>query len=414
MKECAKNLSKVYELKVEREVYSVSDITRNIRFTLEQRFSEVWVEGEISNFKLHTSGHRYFSLKDADSQIQCVMFRRENGALGFEPGEGMKVLVRARVSVYAPRGQYQLYVELIEPRGVGALQLRFQQLVEKLRGEGLFDEARKKPLPYLPRTIGLVTSIDGAALRDILNILDRRFSSVHVLIHPVAVQGAGAAESIATAIDDFNTWKNADVLVVTRGGGSLEDLWAFNEEIVARAIFRSRIPVISAVGHEVDFTIADFVSDLRAPTPSAAAEMVLPLKEELVERIEELRVRSLQSVNALIRNYKQELKTLRENRRLQDPLSIFEIKFQKLDEFRKNLNSIFGNFLSLEKEKIYALIGKLEALGPLATLKRGFSVSIKLPEEKILTSICKINRGDTIKTRLTDGFFTSQVKEIGS
>ena len=407
-------MSKVYELKVEREILSVSDLTRNIRFTLEQRFREVWVEGEITGFKLHSSGHMYFSLKDAESQIQCVMFRRENGLLKFEPGEGMKVLVRSRVSVYAPRGQYQLYVEHIEPKGVGALQLRFQQLVEKLRAEGLFDEARKRPIPYLPRTIGLVTSIDGAALRDILNILDRRFSSSHIVINPVAVQGAGSAEAIAAAIDEFNEWGRADVLIVGRGGGSLEDLWAFNEEAVARAIYRSEIPVISAVGHEVDFTVADFTADLRAATPSAAAELVTPLKEELVERVEELKLRARQAVNSVLKSLGQELRLLRENRNLQDPLAIFEIQFQRLDELKKNLNTFFINFVELEKEKLFASIGKLEALGPLATLKRGFSVTLGMPGEKVLTSARRLKAGDLVKTRLSDGFFISQVKETGA
>ncbi len=405
---------KTYELKTGRTVYSVSDLTRDIRFTLEGRFSDVWVEGEITNFKLHTSGHMYFSLKDESAQIQCVMFRRENASLGFEPGEGMKVLVRSRVSVYAPRGQYQLMIEAIEPKGIGALQLRFQQLVEKLKNEGLFDEAHKKPIPYLPKTIGLVTSIDGAALRDILNILERRFSGAHLLIYPVAVQGAAAAESIAEAIDDFNALENADVLIVGRGGGSLEDLWAFNEEIVARAIFNSHIPVISAVGHEVDFTIADFVSDLRAATPSAAAELVLPLKEELVERVEELRLRSLQGINGRIRELRQELKLLKENSSLKDPLAIFEGQFQKLDELKRQAAMLFENFISLKKEKTYALFGKLEALGPLAVLRRGFSVSMKLPEEKIVTSVKKIKVGDFLKTKLSDGFFTSQIKGINA
>ncbi len=403
---------KTYELKTERKVYSVSEITREVRFTLEGRFIDLWVEGEITNFKLHSSGHMYFSLKDESAQIQCVMFQRENSQLGFEPGEGMKVLVRSRVSVYAPRGQYQLYIERIEPKGIGALQIRFQQLVEKLKNEGLFDEAHKKPLPYLPKTIGIVTSLDGAALRDILNILERRFSGAHVLIYPVQVQGAGAAESIATAIDDFNALENADVLIVGRGGGSLEDLWAFNEEIVARAIFNSHIPIISAVGHEVDFTIADFVSDLRAPTPSAAAELVLPVQEEVLERVEELKLRSLQGINGLIRNLKQELKLLQENRSLKDPLAIFEAQFQKLDELKKQSSTWLQNFISLKKEKILALLGKLEALGPLAVLKRGFSVSLKLPEEKVITSVKKIKVGDLLKTKLSDGFFTSQIKEI--
>jgi len=402
-------LAKIYELKVERKVYSVSDITRDIRFTLEGRFSDVWIEGEICNFKLHSSGHMYFSLKDESSQIQCVMFRRENGRLGFEPGEGMKVLVRARVSVYAARGQYQLYIESIEPKGVGALQLRFQQLVEKLRAEGLFEETRKRTIPYLPRTIGLVTSIDGAALRDILNILERRYSGAHLLIYPVAVQGVGAAESIAAAIDDFNTWKNADVLIVGRGGGSLEDLWAFNEEIVARAIFRSEVPVISAVGHEVDYTVADFVADLRAPTPSAAAELVMPLKDELIERIEELKLRNLQAMNGILKDLRQQLKALEENRRLRDPLAIFEIQFQKLDELKKTLSVLFQNALLMKKEKMLALIGKLEALGPLAILKRGFSVTLAMPGEKVVVSAGAVKVGDEIKTRLADGFFTSRV-----
>ena len=402
-------MAKIYELKVERKVYSVSDITRDIRFTLEGRFSDVWIEGEICNFKLHSSGHMYFSLKDESSQIQCVMFRRENGRLGFEPGEGMKVLVRARVSVYAARGQYQLYIESIEPKGVGALQLRFQQLVEKLRAEGLFEETRKRTIPYLPRTIGLVTSIDGAALRDILNILERRYSGAHLLIYPVAVQGVGAAESIAAAIDDFNTWKNADVLIVGRGGGSLEDLWAFNEEIVARAIFRSEVPVISEVGHEVDYTVADFVADLRAPTPSAAAELVMPLKDELIERIEELKLRNLQAMNGILKDLRQQLKALEENRSLRDPLAIFEIQFQKLDELKKTLSVLFQNALLMKKEKMLALIGKLEALGPLAILKRGFSVTLAMPGEKVVVSAGAVKVGDEIKTRLADGFFTSRV-----
>src|SRR3989344_5286501 len=256
-------------LATQKRIFSISEITKNIRSVLEENFSGIWVEGEISNFKFHTSGHMYFSLKDEFSQIQSVMFRPDNAKLDFDPKEGLSVVCFGRVSVYPVRGQYQLYVEKMEPKGLGALQLKFQELKEKLRKEGLFDEARKREIPYLPDRIGIVTSIDGAALKDILNVLERRFSTVSVLIRPAQVQGAGAAASIAEAIEDFNRLKNADVLIIGRGGGSLEDLWAFNEEIVARAIYRSEIPVISAVGHEVDFTIADFVADLRARgTPS--------------------------------------------------------------------------------------------------------------------------------------------------
>jgi len=400
-------------LETERQIFSVSEITRNIRFILEDNFSGVWIEGEISNFKFHTSGHMYFALKDETAQIQCVMFRAENQKLDFELKEGLNVLCFGRVSVYPIRGQYQLYIERVEPKGIGALQLRFEQLKEKLKQEGLFDADHKKEIPYLPSSIGVVTSIDGAALWDILHVLDRRFSSVNVIIYPAQVQGTGAAESIAGAIRDFNYLKNADVLIVGRGGGSLEDLWAFNEEIVARAIYDSEIPIISAVGHEVDFTIADFVADLRAATPSAAAEIVLPLKDELVLKITDLKSRALQTFMQKLKFFRQELKQLTESQGLKDPLGIFEIKFQRLDELKKNCEALFEIFLKFKEEKLAALIGKLEALGPLATLKRGFSVSLKLPEEKVITSANFLKKGDWVKTKLSEGYFIGQVKETG-
>ena len=402
---------KTVTLEADRQILTVSEITRNIRFLLEKNFSGVWVEGEVSNFKFHTSGHMYFVLKDETAQLQCVMFRAENQKLDFELKEGLSVLCYGRVSVYPVRGQYQLYVERVEPKGVGALQLKFQQLKEKLKAEGLFDEAHKKEIPYLPARIGLVTSIDGAALRDILHVFERRFSSVNVLIYPVQVQGAGAAESITAAIEDFNQLKNVEVLIVGRGGGSIEDLWAFNEEVVARAIYRSEIPVISAVGHEVDFTIADFVADLRAATPSAAAEIVLPVKEELLLTLADLKGRAVQAFDGKLKILRQQLKQLAESRGLKNPLAIFEIKFQRLDELKKNLKALFDTFLQFKEEKISALIGKLEALGPLATLKRGFSVTLKLPEEKIITSSKVLKVGDIVKTKLKEGFFISQVNE---
>lgn len=402
---------KTTSLETDRQILSVSELTRNIRFLLEQNFSSVWVEGEISNFKFHTSGHMYFALKDETAQIQCVMFRAENQKLDFELKEGLSVLCFGRVSVYPIRGQYQLYIERVEPKGVGALQLKFQQLKEKLKAEGLFDEARKREIPYLPARIGLVTSIDGAALHDILHVLDRRFSSVNIVIYPVQVQGAGAAESIAQAIEDFNRLKNADVLIVGRGGGSLEDLWAFNEEIVARAIYHSEIPVISAVGHEVDFTIADFVADLRAATPSAAAEIVLPVREELLLTLSDLKARAFQAFGGKIKILRQKLKQLSESRGLKDPLAIYEIKFQRLDELKKNLETFFSTFFKFKGDNLSSLIGKLEALGPLATLKRGFSVTLKLPEEKVVTSAKLLSVGDIVKTKLKEGFFVSEVRE---
>ncbi|MGH7197765.1 MAG: exodeoxyribonuclease VII large subunit [Candidatus Omnitrophota bacterium] len=371
-----------------RRVYSVVELTSNIRFVLEENFSDIWIEGEISNFKFHTSGHMYFALKDESAQIQCVMFRGDNQRLGFEMKDGLKILCLGRVSVYPVRGQYQLYIQRVEPKGLGALQLRFEQLKAKLQKEGLFDEGRKKEIPTLPSRIGLVTSVDGAALRDILHVLDRRFSNVEILIYPVSVQGAGAAESIAGAIEDLNRMRAADVLIVGRGGGSLEDLWAFNEEIVARAIFHSEIPVISAVGHEVDFTISDFVADLRAATPSAAAEIVLPVKQDLVVRISDLKIRLLQTFAWMLR-----------------------VPFQKLDELKRGLAARLGTLIKFKEEKLASLLGKLEALGPLATLKRGFSATLKLPEEKIITSSGAVKPGDRVKTRLSRGFIISQVEE---
>ncbi|OIO39306.1 MAG: exodeoxyribonuclease VII large subunit, partial [Candidatus Omnitrophica bacterium CG1_02_46_14] len=342
-----KIIMNVSTLQTDRRIFSVSEITRNIRFILEENFSGVWVEGEVSNFKFHSSGHMYFALKDEASQIQCVMFHADNQKLKFELQEGLSVLCRGRVSVYPVRGQYQLYIERLEPKGTGALQIRFEQLKEKLRQEGFFDESHKKEIPYLPARIGVVTSIDGAALHDILNVLERRFSNVNVIIYPVPVQGIGAAESIAEAVKDFNHLNNADVLIVGRGGGSLEDLWAFNEEVVARAIYDSKIPVISAVGHEVDFTIADFVADLRAATPSAAAEIVLPLKEELLLRPAELKARMCQAILRKLKFLKQELKQLTDRQGLRNPLGIFEIQFQKCDELKKNCDSLIETFLKI-------------------------------------------------------------------
>ncbi len=372
-----------------RKALSVAEITRNIRFLLEQGFTNVWVEGEISNFKNHSSGHMYFSLKDDQAQLGCVMFQRENAVLSFEPADGTQVVCFGRISVYSQRGQYQLYVERMEPKGLGALQLKFQKLQQKLREEALFDDARKRPIPYLARRIALVTSQDGAALQDILNVLDRRFSSANILICPVPVQGAQAAPEIAAMIDYLNSSGLADVMILARGGGSLEDLWAFNEEEVARSIYNSLIPVISAVGHETDFTIADFVADLRAPTPSAAAELVMPRREDLLARIAELKSRATQAFLADIPN-----------------------RFQRLDEIRRSLGVLLRGLVNSKKQEAAGLVGKLDVLGPLATLKRGFSVTLKLPGEKILSSARSAKTGDEIKTKLKDGWFKSRIMEV--
>ena len=264
-----------------RRIYSVAELSLEIRNLLERQFPDVWVTGEVSNLRAAGSGHLYFTLKDETAQLRAVCFRNQARYLKFKPQDGLAVIARGRLSVYEARGEYQLYVEFLEPAGLGALQLAFEQLKQKLAAEGLFDPARKKPLPMLPRVIGVVTSPTGAVIRDILRILHRRFRNINVLIYPVKVQGEGAAQEIAQGIEYFNRQAPVDVMIVARGGGSLEDLWAFNEEVVARAIAASKIPVISAVGHETDFTIADFVADLRAPTPSAAAELVVRRKQDL-------------------------------------------------------------------------------------------------------------------------------------
>lgn len=371
------------------DAISVSELTHNIRALLEENFSSLWVEGEISNFKLHSSGHMYFSLKDESAQIGCVMFRRENLSLDFEPKDGLNAVCFGRISVYPVRGQYQFYIERLEPKGIGTLQLRFQQLKEKLRREGLFDEARKKQIPFLPRKIALVTSVDGAALRDILNVLGRRHANAHLLIYPVPVQGAQAAPSIVMAIDDLNQNRAADVLILARGGGSLEDLWAFNEESVARAIFLSRIPVISAVGHETDFSIADFVADLRAATPSAAAELVLPRREDLLARVDQMRSCLFQAMRGISKDLP-----------------------QRLDELIKDLGMVFRRCIASKREGVGFLVGKLEALGPLATMKRGFSVSLKYPDRTVVSSIHSVKPGDEVQTKVQDGFFMSRVTEV--
>ncbi|HXH07731.1 MAG TPA: exodeoxyribonuclease VII large subunit, partial [Vicinamibacterales bacterium] len=272
----------------ERRIYTVAELTREIGELLERRYVDVWVEGEISNCRAWNTGHLYFTLKDETAQIRAVMFRSAVRYLRFRPEDGLHVVARGRIAVYDPKGEYQLVCEHLEPQGYGARQVAFEQLKRRLQAEGLFEAARKRPLPALPRRIGIVTSLDGAAIRDILKVLRRRYPNLHVVIRPTRVQGDGAAADIARAIADMGRFGGADVIIVGRGGGSVEDLWAFNEEVVARAIAGAPVPVISAVGHEVDVTIADFVADVRAPTPSAAAEMVVARKDEYCARIDRL------------------------------------------------------------------------------------------------------------------------------
>jgi exodeoxyribonuclease VII large subunit len=341
------------------------------------------------------------------------MFKRANEKLKFVLKNGMKVIVFGSIGVYEARGDYQLIVEEVEPKGVGSLQLQFQQLKEKLQKEGLFDERYKVPIPFLPTRIGVVTSPTGAAIQDILNIARRRFSNVEIIINPVKVQGAQAKDEIAAAIRQFNELKNIDVMIVGRGGGSLEDLWPFNEEIVARAIFDSEIPIISAVGHEIDFTISDFVADFRAPTPSAAAELVIPKKEDLLRLVDTATTRLNNAISSSLGVLKEKLKSLQGAYVLRQPLNYIIQQEQRIDDLRKDICVRIDHIFELYKEKFNNILSKLEVLSPVSILKRGYSITTRLPEGTIVKDIKMLKVGDRIETKLGAGKFKGRVEEIG-
>ena len=394
-----------------RTVLTVSEVTRNIREILESGFPDLWVEGEVSNVRVPSSGHLYFTLKDKESQLKCVMFRNLNQSLKFELKDGVLVTAHGGITVYDRRGDYQLLVEVLEPKGLGALQLAFEQLKEKLEKEGLFREERKKPIPFLPRRIGIVTSPTGAAIRDILNVIGRRFANVEIVINPVRVQGEGAAEEIAKAIRELDEMGNMDVLIVGRGGGSIEDLWAFNEEVVARAISLSRTPVISAVGHEIDYTISDFVADLRAPTPSAAAELVVAEEETLVERILSNRGRMLLAVGTYLSRLGEKVQTLYRDygfRRFEDSLHQYS---QQVDDLGESLVSRMERLLQLQRNYLESISGKLVTLGPESVINRGYSLAFKLPGREIIKDVAVIDKGDMVEVKVRRGSFISRVEE---
>jgi exodeoxyribonuclease VII large subunit len=383
------------------KVYSVSEITRGIKGLLEDHFSDVWIEGEISNFKPASSGHFYFSLKDEQAQIRAVMFRGSNSKLKFHPENGLHVLAYGRLSVYEPRGEYQIILDHLEPKGAGALQLAFEQLKKKLEAEGLFDEARKRPIPFLPSKIGIVTSPTGAVIRDMIHVLTRRFPDIGVLLDPVLVQGAAAAGEIASAVRRLGGRGDLDVLIVARGGGSMEDLWAFNEEVVARAIAECPIPVISAVGHETDFTIADFVADLRAPTPSAAAEVAVPVKEDLLEGLEGKRRRLRQAAV-------QRIETLRLHLRqwqafFRDPGRRLAELLLRLDHLRERLTGLAAHRIEVLGERLKGVQKHLDSLNPLAILERGYAVVTPEGVSRPLRRAGEVRDGDRLKIRLYEG-----------
>ena len=398
-----------FTAEINDKFFTVSEITRGIRTSLEHKFSNIDVLGEISNVRKPSSGHIYLTLKDKNSQLQAVVFRNSASRIKFELKDGMEVVSFGSVTVYEPRGQYQLIINKIEPKGIGALQLAFQQLKEKLEKEGLFDHAHKKNIPFMPKKIGIVTSPTGAAIKDILNIIDRRFANVEILIYPVKVQGEGAAQEIAEAITELNNYSDIDVIISGRGGGSLEDLWAFNEEIVARSIYNSKIPVISAVGHEIDLTIADLVADKRALTPSEAGELVVPRKDLLIEKTEKFKTRLLQSLTGKLRLSKEKLDRIANSYAIRQPFDKFNRWQQKLDDLSQRLNLNITHALNSEREKLSGITGKLESLSPLNVLKRGYTITTKQEDNKSLRYITDLSKGDKIKTNLSRGSIISEI-----
>lgn len=393
-------------------VITVSQLNNYIKrcFDSNTNFQKLWIKGEISNFKRHSTGHLYLTLKDEGSVLRAVMFRASASSLRFEAANGMKVIACGRVAVFERDGQYQLYIESMMPDGVGELYLAYEQLKAKLEKEGLFDESHKKPIPKYPTRIGVITSPTGAAVRDILNVLKRRYSFADIIIYPALVQGVGAAKTIVKGIECFNNLKNADVIIAGRGGGSIEDLWAFNEEEVAYAIYNSEIPVISAVGHETDFTIADFVADLRAPTPSAGAELSAPSQIDVRKNLVEKKSKLAILLTNLYKLKLQELLRIQKSRVFTNYKILFDDKKQYLDSLSKDLCDAYREKIEEYKKELLKYMSKLEALNPVAVLKRGFA-SVK-SDSKSLSSVCDIKEGDLINVMFYDGEAECSVNSV--
>lgn len=398
---------------MEQIIATVSQLNGFIKKTFEANpvFSDIWIKGEISNFKKHYSGHIYLTLKDDGGVLKAVMFKSSAYSLSFTPSDGMKVLARGRVSVYEAGGVYQLYINEMIPDGVGELYIAYEKLKKKLEAEGLFDEEHKKTIPKCPSAVGVVTASTGAAVQDIINVMTRRFPYTEIIIYPAQVQGAGAAESICEGIKYFNKEKICDTIIVGRGGGSIEDLWAFNEEMVAYAIYNSEIPIISAVGHEVDFTIADFVADLRAPTPSAAAEIAVPSQTELMRKIADLEYTIKTLLLSNLENKKLKLQSVK----LLSPRDIIENHFLRLDASTKDMINSIEKIILTSKERYVGVLGRLDALSPLKVLKRGFSVPVD-ENECVIKSVAELDKKKNFILRLSDGERNCRVidkKEMG-
>ncbi len=437
----------------QRRIYTVSELTFKVKNLLEESYPFVWINGEISNFRVPASGHYYFTLKDEAAQINAVMFRNQNRTLIFDPEDGMNITGLGRISVYEPRGTYQIIFEYLEPKGTGAIQLAFEQLKTRLFEEGLFDEAHKTPLPFLPKKISIITSPTGAVVHDILKIINRRFSNLQIEIIPVKVQGDGAEHEIVSAIEMLNLRSNSDLAILARGGGSLEDFHAFNAEIVARAIFASNIPIISAVGHETDFCIADFVADLRAPTPSAAAELAVPLKQDLLKRVSELStllgmrfVRNLEDLQFRVQEMSNRL--VHPNRKIIDlrlklddlmtrlvktfnktivqqhkgvkwqterlfannPLVRTKFLKDKLDLNHANLLNYKDIFINTKRFLLREAMAGLHALSPEATLSRGYSITRTIPDAAVVRDPKKVSIGQDLEVTVAKGLLICKVK----
>lgn len=397
---------------IEPKIFTVGQINRYIRNLLENDFilSSLLVKGEISNFKAHSSGHLYFTLKDASGALSCVMFRQDAAGLPFEPENGMQVVVYGHVSLYEKTGQYQLYAEFMEPLGIGALQVAFEQLKEKLAAEGLFDGDFKREIPKNPSCIAVITSPTGAAVRDILQIVKRRDPNVKVAIFPTLVQGEQAAADIVRSLKLVNEWGKADVIILGRGGGSMEDLWCFNDENVARAVFASEIPVISAVGHETDFTITDFVADMRAPTPSAAAELATTPLTERREAFHRLELRLERDVSALLTSCRRRLDLLKSRPVMERPLERIYRTMMDVEETQQRLDKEMTNRLMQRAERWQYLTNRLEAASPLAVMSRGYVMAVT-SSGKLLTSVKQAEVGDRVTLHLQDGKMETNIQE---
>ncbi len=396
----------------EKRIYTVTDLNLYVKalLTRDDNLQDIWIKGEISNFTHHQGRHMYFILKDDRSQVRCAMFQQANSGLDFTPEEGLEVLCRANVSLYTTRGEYQIIVTEMLLGGISILYLAYEKLKKRLREEGLFHEEHKKPVPLLPKRVGIVTSADGAALRDILSVIKSRFNNMNILIAPTTVQGKGAGEQIAKAITLIDK-QDVDVIIVGRGGGSIEDLWCFNEEVVARAIFNAITPVISAVGHETDVLISDFVADIRAPTPSAAAEIVVPLKQDLIRSLEEERMKGPTALKNIIADYRLRLKHVTSTPMFTRPEMLLEDFTQTLDDNVRHLNRNLKELMNEYVLKLKNQRERLHALGPYGIMERGFSAVMDVSGE-VISSVEKISPRDRLFIKMIDGDVVSIVKEV--